>query len=164
MRRAARQRLWLLLGVAVLLALALWQWRVDRARAPGTLLGLDPASITQVRLQVGQAAAMDYSRHAGHWQRTGDAASVHTDDARLDALAAIAAAPVEHWRPLADFDPAKIGLAAPRAVLQLDGHTLRFGAVAAIGHRCYVQRGTQVALVSLRYMPQAPANEKLDLH
>jgi len=164
MRRAARQRLWLLLGVAVLLALALWQWRVDRARAPGSLLGLDPASITQVSLRLGHAAAVDYIRRGGHWRRVDGDASVRVDDARLDALAAIAAAPVEHWRPLADFDPAKVGLATPRAVLQLDGHTLRFGGVAAIGHRCYVQRGTRVGLVSLRYMPQAPRDEKLALH
>lgn len=163
MKRATRQRLWLLLGVAALLALALWQWRSDSARAPGNLLGLDPASITQVRLQFGQNAAMDYSRRDGHWQRTDGDTSIRVDDARLDALAAIAAAPVEHWRPLADFDPAKIGLTAPRAVLQLNGHTLRFGGVAAIGHRCYVQRGTRVALVSLRYMPQAPTSKTVEM-
>ena len=93
MRRAARHRLWLLLGVAAVLALALWQWRNDRARAPGRLLGLDPASITQVRLQFGQAAATDYVRHDGHWRRSDSGVSTHVDDARLDALAAIAAAP-----------------------------------------------------------------------
>lgn len=163
MKRAARQRCWLLLGVTVLAGLALWQWRSDRAHAPGSLLGLDPAGITRVRLQFGQATAVDYVRRNGHWQTTGGDASVHVDDARLDALTAIAAAPVGHWRPLADFDPAKIGLATPRAVLQLDGHTLRFGGVAAIGHRCYVQRGTQVALVSLRYMPQAPTSKTVGL-
>lgn len=161
MTRAARQRLWLLLGVAALLALALWQWRSDRAHAPGTLLDLDPASISQIQLQFGHAAAMNYRRNHGHWQAA-DGTPAQVDDARLDALAAIAAAPVDHWRPLTDFDSAKIGLAAPRAVLQLDGHTLRFGAVAAIGHRCYVQRGTQVALVSLRYMPQAPTSQTVE--
>jgi hypothetical protein len=163
MRRAARQRLTLFAGVAVLLALALWQWRRDRAAAPSSLLDLDPAAVTQVALQIGDAAPAHYARRGGHWWRT-DGTPARMDDARLDALAAVAAAPVEHWRAAADLDPAKVGLAPPRAVLTLDGHALRFGAVAAIGHRCYVQRGAQVALVSLRYMPQAPQDERLDLH
>lgn len=163
MSRAARQRLWLLLGVAVLLALSLWQARRDRAAAPGTLLGLDPAAISRVELQLGHGAAQHYARRDGHWWRT-DGTPARVDDARLDTLAGIAAAPVEHWRPAGDLDPAKVGLAAPRAVLTLDGHALRFGGVAAIGRRCYVQYGSRVALVSLRYMPQAPRDEKLALH
>jgi hypothetical protein len=163
MSRAARQRLWLLLGVAVLLALSLWQARRDRAAAPGTLLGLDPAAISRVELQLGHGAAQHYARRDGHWWRT-DGTPARVDDARLDTLAGIAAAPVEHWRPAGDLDPAKVGLAAPRAVLTLDGHALRFGGVAAIGHRCYVQYGSRVALVSLRYMPRAPRDEKLALH
>ncbi|MDO1528922.1 hypothetical protein QMK61_08800 [Fulvimonas sp. R45] len=161
MKRAARHRLALLAGVAALLALALWQWRVDRAAAPGTLLDIDPAAVTAVELQL-DSTSMHYARRDGHWWRT-DGTPARADDARIDALAAIAAAPVGHWRPAADFDAAKVGLAAPHAVLTLDGHALRFGAAAAIGHRCYVQRGARVALVSLRYMPQAPRSERLDL-
>lgn len=157
MRRTTRQRAWLLVGVIALCTLALWQWQRDRADAPGSLLGLDPSAITRIRLQLGQASAREYARRDGHWWRTDGASPLRADDARLDGLAAIAAAPVEHWRPLADFDPAKIGLATPRAQLQLDGELLRFGDAAAIGHRCYVQYGNRVALVSLRYVPQAPA-------
>jgi hypothetical protein len=164
MRRTTRQRAWLLASVIALCALALWQWQRDRAAAPGSLLALDPSAITRIRLQLGQADAHDYVRRDGHWWRIDGASPSRTDDARLDALAAIAAAPVEHWRPLTDFDPAKIGLATPRAQLQLDGHLLRFGAAAAIGHRCYVQRGNQVALVSLRYVPKAPARPVAGLH
>ena len=48
MKRAMRSRLLLLLGVAVLVALALWQWRRDLRDVPGDLLALDPAAITQV--------------------------------------------------------------------------------------------------------------------
>jgi hypothetical protein len=164
MTRTAYRRLWLLLGVAVLLALALWQWQRDRAAAPGSLLGIDPATITRVELQLGRAAPMHFARRDNHWWRTDGGSPARVNDARLDALTAIAAAPVEHWRAATDLDPAKVGLAAPRAVLTLDGHALHFGAVAAIGHRCYVQRGARVALVSLRYMPQAPRDEKLALH
>ena len=154
MTRAGRQRLSLLLAVAALLALAGWQWRRDRAARPGTLLDLAPAAVSRIELQFGRGVAMRYVRRHGHWQHLGSAGPP-ADDARLDALAAIAAAPVDQWRAAASLDPAKIGLAPPRAILRLDGHTLRFGAPAALGQRCYVQRGTRVALVSLRYMPQA---------
>jgi hypothetical protein len=164
MKRAARQRLGLLLGVAVLMALALWQWHRDREGAPGTLLALDPATVTHVELQTGTTPPRHYVRRDGHWWREDGGAATRADDNRVAALAAIATAPVEHWRAASDFDPAKIGLAPPQAVLTLDGRTLRFGASAALGHRCYVQVGTRIALVSLRYMPQPPQMATVDLH
>lgn len=160
MRRAARQRAWMLLGVAALLMLALWQARRDRAAAPGNLLALDPAAISQVSLQLGQAPAIAYTRRAGHWQR----ADGKPADARyLATLTAAAAAPVLSWRPASDFDAAKIGLAPPKAVLSLDGERLAFGATSATGPQCYVQVGARVALVSLRFMPHPPAAEHLEL-
>ncbi|WP_329741747.1 hypothetical protein [Dyella sp. A6] len=164
MKRAARQRLGLLLGAGVLLALALWQWQRDRAEAPGTLLSLDPSQVTRIELKVGTAAPKHYSHHDGHWWLEHDGTATRADDARVTALAAIAAAPVEHWRKASDFDLARIGLAPPGTILTLDGRTLRFGASAAIGYRCYVQVGTRIALISLRYMPQPPQDPTLDLH
>lgn len=163
MKRAARQRVALLLGVAALLALALWQWRRDRAAAPGDLLALDPAAVSRIALQIGNAPPMHYARRDGHWWRT-DGTPVRVDDARLATLAGIAAAPVEHWRAASAFDPAKIGLAPPHAVLTLDGQVLRFGGLAAIGDRCYVQVGRRIALVSLLYMPQPPQDKTIELH
>ena len=160
MKRAVRSRLLLLLGVAVLIALAAWQWQRDERSAPGSLLALDPATITQVTLQLGTAPAVQYVKRDGHWQRS-DGRRV---DARyLDTLTAAAAAPVLQWRTAADYDAAKIGLAPPQAVLTLDGQRLAFGATSATGPQCYVQVGARVALVSLRFMPQAPAAEHVEL-
>lgn len=160
MRHAARQRVLMLLGVAALLALALWQWRRDARDAPGSLLALDPAAISQVTLQLGDAPTVDYSRRDGRWWRADGA---RADDRYLATLAAAAAAPVLQWRPAGEFDAAKIGLAPPRAVLTLDGQRLAFGATSATGPQCYVQAGTRVALVSLRYLPQAPTAEHVEL-
>ena len=78
------------------------------------------------------------------------------DDDRLRDLADIAAARVLSWRPLTDFEPAKIGLAPPQAVLTLDGQTLAFGVNAVAGPQRYVRVGERVALVSARYMPRSP--------
>lgn len=153
MRRATRRRGQLLLGVALLLALALWQYRRDQAGAPGTLLALDPASISQVELQLPPRPVEHYARRAGHWWRI-DGSPARTDDGRLDELAQIAQAPVLSWRPAQDFDPAKIGLQPPLALLRLDGQTLAFGAIAATGPQRYVLAGARVALVSVRYTPR----------
>ena len=161
MKRAARSRLLLLLGVAALLALALWQWRRDASNAPGALLALDPATITQVTLQLGTAPATHYAKRGDHWW-SDDGQRV---DARyLDTLTAAAAAPVLQWRAAADFDATKIGLAPPHAVLDLDGQRLAFGAMSATGPQCYVQVDRRVALVSLRFMPQAPQQQRVELH
>ncbi|MEW9571898.1 hypothetical protein ABQJ54_09045 [Rhodanobacter sp. Si-c] len=160
MKRAARSRLSLLLGVAALLALALWQWRHDKHDAPGSLLALDPATITRVTLRLGDAPATHYTKRANHWWRDD---GKRADDRYLDTLTAAAAAPVLQWRATTDFDAAKIGLAPPHAVLSLDGRRLAFGAMSATGPQCYVQVGQHVALVSLRYMPQAPQQERIEL-
>jgi hypothetical protein len=161
MKRAMRSRLLLLLGVAVLVALALWQWRRDLRDVPGDLLALDPAAITQVTLRLGDAPPAHYAKRDGHWWR---ADGQRADDRYLGSLAAAAAAPVLQWRAAGDFDAAKIGLVPPRAVLMLDGRQLAFGAMSATGPQCYVQVGARVALVSLRFMPQAAEQERIELH
>lgn len=157
MKRAARQRLILLGGVAVLLALAGWQLRHDAAQAPGVLLALDPAAVSRIALGFPGQPAAHYEKRAGHWWRS-DGVPARVADAYLDGLAAIAAAPVLEWRPSGEFDPARIGLAPPQASLTLDGQALDFGAVAATGPQCYVRSGGRIALVSLRYMPRPDAD------
>ncbi|HEX5307155.1 MAG TPA: hypothetical protein VFW82_13820 [Dyella sp.] len=163
MRRAARQRLFLLLGVAVLVALAAWQWQRDAAAAPGALTGLDPAAVSRVTLTLQGSATEHYAKRDGHWWRT-DGTPARADDGRLDELTEIAAAPVASWRPLGDFDPARIGLAKPMATLVLDDQTLRFGDILATGPLRYVQAGERVALVSLRYTPRPARRDAMTAH
>ena len=157
MRRKSRQRLLLLLGVTALLGWALWQRGQDLRAAPGTLLALDPATITQVELRLRHGPAEHYRKHDGHWWRT-DGTPARADDGRLDELTAIAQAPVLDWRVAAAFDPAKIGLAPPLAVLRLDGRTLAFGETAVTGPLRYVRVGARIARVSVRYTPR-PARD-----
>ena len=160
MRRAARQRLFLLLGVVALVALALWQWQRDAADAPGALTDLDPAAITRITLTLQGGRPEYYAKRDGHWWRT-DGTPARADDGRLDELAEIAAAPVASWRPLGDFEPARIGLAKPVATLVLDNQTLRFGDTSATGPLCYVQAGDRVALVSVRYTPRPATHDAI---
>jgi hypothetical protein len=153
MKRAARRQLCFLAAVLVLLAAAWWQLRDDRMSAPGTLLTLDPNAITRVDLKIGQAPAEHYVKRDGHWWYADQTAPA--DDLRLDELVRIASAPVQNWQHADSYDPAKIGLSPPQATLDLDGQTLLFGGMTAIGQRGYVQVGQRVGIVSLRYMPRS---------
>lgn len=163
MKRAHRQRLNLLLAVAALLLLAGWQLRRDAQRDPGALTALDPASVNRIALTLPGAPAMHYEKRAGHWWRI-DGTPARAIDSRLNELADIAAAPVLQWREAGDFDPAKIGLVPPRALLVLNGQPLAFGETAVTGPQHYVRVGRRVALVSPRYMPRSPATPTTELH
>jgi hypothetical protein len=151
MKRATRRQLGLLVAVAPFLAAVCWQVRSDRLAAPGTLLSLDPDTITRVDLQTGQAPAEHYVKRDGHWWRE----NARADDLHLGELVRIAAAPVQSWTPANRFDAVKIGLEPPQARLDLDGQTLLFGGSTAIGHNAYVQVGDRIGIVSLRYVPRS---------
>ena len=165
MKRAARQRLLLLASVAVLLGLALWQWQRDAGHANDALTTLDPAAIGHISLALPDAATLHYEKRSdGHWWRIDGTAHRVADDDRLRDLADIAGARVLSWRSLGDFEPAKIGLAPPQAILTLDGQTLAFGINAVPGPQRYVRVGERVALVSARYMPRSPEIRTTELH
>jgi len=163
MKRSVRQRLILLLAVLALLVLTGRQLQRDARHATGLLTSLDPAGITHIGVTLPGLPAMHYEKRDGHWWRT-DGTPARANDARLSDLADTAAAHVLSWRPAGDFDPAKIGLAPPKAVLDLDGQTLEFGEVSVTGPQHYVRVGQRVALVSSRYMPRSPATPTTELH
>lgn len=162
MRRAVRQRLALVLVVAALAVTALWQWRHDAAASPATLLPLDPDAITRVTLALPGHPTERYVRHDGHWWRDGEP-PVAADEGRLEQLTGIAAAQALGWRPLSDFDPARIGLTHPVATLTLDDRTLRFGDTSATGPLRYVQVGDRVALVPILATPRPPKRDAIQL-
>lgn len=162
MKRSARRRLLLVLAVMALLLLAGWQLQRDAASENGNLTALEPTSIQHITLTLPGSPALHYEKRDGHWWRI-DGTPVRAIDTRLGNLADIATAPVQEWRPASDFDPHKIGLAPPRAVLKLDGTVLSFGELSVTGPQHYVRVGDRVALVSARYMPRSPAIKTTDL-
>lgn len=163
MKRATRQRLLLLLAVLALSSLAGWQWQRDARHETGNLTTLDPAGISRIVLTLPGAPTLHYEKRDGHWWRT-DGTPTRAVDARLNDLADTAAAPVLSWRPTSDFEPTKIGLAPPRAVLELDGQRLEFGESSVTGPQHYVRIGQRIALVSSRYVPRSPATSTTELH
>ena len=163
MRRSSRNRFLLIVVSIALLAAAVLQWQHDRSQAPDTLLSIAPATITRITLKIGNTPAEHYLKRDGHWWRT-DQQTVRSDDGLMGELAAIAAAPVLSWRPLGDFDPARIGLAPPASVITLNGHTLAFGETSVTGPQRYVRVGDRVALVSDRFAPRASPDHTVQAH
>lgn len=141
----------------VLLAVTAWQLQRDANQLSGNLTPLDPARIQKISLTVSGAGTIRYEKHDdGHWWRSDGMPHQVVDDNRLVDLTDTAAAHVLSWRPASDFDPAKIGLTPPQAVLVLDGYTLEFGETSVTGPQHYVRVGERIALVSSRYMPRSP--------
>jgi hypothetical protein len=161
MKRAARRQLWLLAAVIAVMGAAWWQLRSDQLAAPGTLLPINPDAITRVDLQMGNAAAEHYVKRNGHWWHVDASTSTPADDLRLRELARIAAAPVQSWDRADSYDPAKIGLSPPQARLDLDGQSIRFGGMTAIGQNAYAQVGDRVGIVSLRFMPRSAQSQNI---
>lgn len=162
MQRAMRQRLGWAVAVFVLLALVAWQWHSDANAEAGSVLDLAPDQVTRIALRIGDAPTLHYAKRDGHWWQT-DGTPRRADDGRLAELAATAAAPVLSWRAASDFDPARIGLTPPQAVLSLDGHALEFGATAATGAQRYVRVGQRIALLPERYSPRPPTGKVREL-
>lgn len=157
MKRAHRQNLTLLLVVLALLGAAGWQLHRDTGHENDTLTTLDPPSIARISLRLAGTAALNYQKQAdGHWWRTDGTPRPVDNDDRLSDISDIAAAHVLSWRPASDFDPIKIGLMPPQAILVLDGQTLEFGETSVTGPQHYVRVGERIALVSSRYMPRSP--------
>ncbi|GFZ90902.1 hypothetical protein [Dyella caseinilytica] len=161
MKRAARRQLWLLAAVIVLVAAAWWQLHSDQLAAPGTLLPIKPDAITRVDLQMGNAPAEHYVKRGDHWWHVDETASVRADDLRLSELVHIAAAPVQSWEQANNYDATKIGLSPPQAKLDLDGQTINFGGMTAVGQNAYVRVGERVGIVSLRYMPRSAQSQNI---
>jgi hypothetical protein len=163
MKRSTRQLAWMTAGAVALMAVAAWQWQRDAEEAPGTLLSLAPAAISRIELSIGAGASEHYAKRDDHWWRT-DGTPARADDGRLGELADTASAEVLSWRPASDFDPAKIGLKPPVAVLTLDGQTLEFGETSVTGPQRYVRVGDRVALISVRYTPRPATGAALQAH
>lgn len=159
MKRAARQRLWLLAVVIVLVVIVLWQGAREEHRAPHSLTQLDPAAITRIELTIAQGTPQVFEKRGGHWWRV-KPISLRGNDERLQHLANLAATPVARWIRGGEFDADKIGLSPPSATLLLDGQALRYGALSALDNLRYVAVGDRVALVPREDSPEMTLSMK----
>jgi hypothetical protein len=141
--------------VVAFLALAMWlQVHHDNTRAQQQMLSsLDEATFTHVELSFRGGPRKSWTRHEGTWTLDGSPGTA-VDQGRLEDLVNLAAAPVASWRPVNDFDVAKLGLAPPVATLRLGDITIEFGEPAAIGQLRYARVGERIALIPLQALPR----------
>jgi hypothetical protein len=146
-------------AVVLLLAAVGWQWHADEADArEHTLTSLDPETATQMALTLKGLPDQRFERRNGRWVNL-DTAS--TDEGRAEELVSLAVTPVTDWKPAADFDPAKLGLAPPVAILTIDATRIEFGEMTALGKQRYVRVGQRIAFVPAQALPRAPRTQAL---
>lgn len=154
-----RTRLIGFIVVVLLVAAVAWQWRADDSDARAhTLTSLDPDAVGHIEVALKGLPAQGFDRRDGHWIATRGGP---VDEGRANELASLAATPVAAWKPAADFDPVKIGLAPPLGVLVLDGVHIEFGEMAALGKQRYAKVGDRIAFVPAQALPRAPRTASL---
>lgn len=151
-----------ILAIAALLLLlgaVGWQWHADENDArEHTLTAVDPDRVARVDVSIRGLPDQHFERRQGHWMNT---AGGGTDEGRVDELASLASTPVATWKPLTDFDAARIGLSPPLAILVLDGTRIEFGEMTALGKQRYARVGQRVAFVPAQALPRAPRTQAL---
>lgn len=170
MNRRTRTLVFLLATVVLLGAAVFAEIRHEQALMFDPLTTLDPAGVRVLVVSCNACKTRRFEKIDGHWQMR-EPSMQPADDAAVDRLAAIARAPVRFRHAIGDLDAKKLGLDPPKATLQLDTTTLRFGTTDALHGDRYVQTGTSIALVPDRFsallfaapeneMAKAPANPK----
>ena len=153
------RRLFVAAAVMLLLAAVGWQWHADEADArEHTLTSFDPDTATQMALTLKGLPDQRFERRNGRWVNLDTAT---TDEGRAEELVSLAATPVADWKPAGDFDPTKIGLAPPTAVLTIDGTRIEFGEMTALGKQRYARVGQRIAFVPAQALPRAPRTQAL---
>lgn len=153
------RRILIIAGVALLLGAVGWQWHADEADTrEHTLTALDPDTVTRMAVTLKGLPDQRFERQKGRWVNLDTAT---TDEGRAEELASLAATPVTDWKPATDFDPAKIGLAPPIAVLTIDGTRIEFGEMTALGKQRYARIGQRIAFVPAQALPRAPRTQAL---
>lgn len=150
MRRRTRTWLWLVASCVLLAVAVVAQLRHERRAALDPLTTIDLSRVRELRVECRGCTPRRFERSAGHWQMR-EPQDVRADQAAVEHLLAIAAAPVRRRHARGVLDPARIGLEPPQAVLTLDGQSLRFGATEPIDGDRYVDTGSAIALVPDRY-------------
>ncbi len=163
MRRAQRLPLALLILVVLLAAAVLWTRQYHAASAaPERLLPFGPDQVTRIELKTRDGVERRFAKQGGTWHMLAPQQG-EADAAHLGRLAAIANAKVLRWRPASAFDPARIGLDPPWAVVTLNGQRLEFGTLAALAPQRYVRIGDHIALIPSRYAADIAATPDSEL-
>jgi hypothetical protein len=164
MRKSTRSIL--LLGSAVmLLGAGVWLELVrERALMPQALTALDPARVQHVEIRCTDCQTRRFERDGTGWRMLEPYAQPANAEA-VARLLAVVRAPVRTRAKLADYDPAKLGLAPAQFTLRFDQITIEIGNEDPIEHDRYVHIGDELLRVPDRFsarLLEAPESELAD--
>jgi hypothetical protein len=139
-----------LVGLVGLLALAAFLWSTPGLDTGTPVTRLDPAAVSEVRIERPGVAVQAFERLPDGWRMTAPQ-SAAADAERLDRLVQIAAAPSHRRLPAEAVDAAELGLAPPAITLILDHTRLELGDTEPVNRRRYLRVGRQVHLIDDRF-------------
>jgi hypothetical protein len=161
MRRRALLNFGLLLALALLVLLAVYEPGRVAAPEPGPLTELAAADITRIDLERSGKPPLRLYREETHWYLAGEP-PLRADAAQVRNLLRLVRERVQRQYPAAELDLPRIGLGETATRLRLDDRIeLRFGTTDPLDHHRYVQRDDRVYLVldHYQYLVEAPREQ-----
>jgi len=150
MRQSSRNILLLTLAVAVL-SVGVWvELGREQALAPQPLTALDPGSLQHVEIRCRDCTTRRFERDGAGWRMLEPFAQPANVDA-VARLLGVLRASVRTRARLADYDPAKLGLAPAQFTLTYDALTIEIGNEDPIEHDRYVKLGDELLRVPDRF-------------
>jgi hypothetical protein len=153
------------LALAVLLAALLWANRQPAGEPAPPLTGLDPALVSEVRVQRGEHLQLALLRDTQGWMLTHPEVR-RAEPQRVDTLLGVLQAPVGWRLQGSPADLAPFGLDHPVLTLSFDDIQVHFGAASSPPGQRYVAVQGRVVLIDDAYFRVAglPAQHFQERH
>lgn len=153
----------LLLILAILVMLVVFEPGKHVEPPPELITSLKPQAIQQIRLHTPRIADMELEKQGTQWLIRSPL-QARANNARIENILAITEAVSLTRYPLSGLDLAQLGLADPHYTLQLDQVELRFGGTESLQLNRYLQLADRVHLINDRYsyLLQGSAEDFID--
>ena len=164
MRRSTRNLLLLALAVAMLGGAVYAELERERTLGVQPLTSLDPATIQRVEIRCSDCQTRRFERAGTGWRMLEPYAQAANTDS-VARLLAVAMAPVRTRAKIAEYDPAKLGLAPAQFTLKYDDLTIEIGNEDPIEHDRYVKLDGELLRVPDRFsarLLESPESELAD--
>lgn len=164
MRKSSHSLTYLALCAAVLGVAVYAELARERGLMPQPVTALDPATVTHLEVHCQSCTTRVFERVDGIWRMREPYAAAANPKA-VQRLLAMLRAPVRTHTPMADYDPAKLGLDPPQITVVADATRIDIGGEDPIDHDRYVRVGGELLRVPDRFsarLLESPESELFD--
>ncbi len=156
MARRTALNLLLLVAVAALAAVAVFQPGVEEPPPAPTLTDRDPAAVHRVRIERPDQPAVVLEKREGRWY-VAEPLSMPANAFRIQSLLEVLGFASDRQFATRDVELPRLGLEPPKASLFLDDLRLDFGDTESLSGRRYLRSGEAVHLIADRFYHQVVA-------